>query len=347
MTAEHEVTTTRMYSSVLSPERLLELYRWMLLTRALDERIWRLNRQGKVPFAIPARGQEAAQVGSAYALRAGHDLALPYPRDLGVVLVLGMTPLEVLLSALARADDPSSGGRQLPMHWGHARLRMLSSSSPVGTQIPQAAGLALAAKLRREDSVIVVYFGDGATSKGDFHEGLNFAAIHTLPVVFFCQNNGYATSVPQSLQMAIPDVADYAPAYGMPGVIVDGNDVLAVYAETRAAVDRARRGDGPTLLEAKTYRLLPHTSDDDDGRYRDPAEVVYWEARDPLPRFRAELVAAGLLDDAVDAGLLAQAQAQIDDALVRAEASPIPKRLLALDHILADEIDDGSAALQR
>ena len=326
---------TRMQSPLLSPEQLLELYRWMLLTRALDERIWRLNRQGKVPFAIPARGQEAAQVGSAYALRAGHDLALPYPRDLGVVLVLGMTPLEVLLSALARADDPSSGGRQLPMHWGHARLRMPSASSPVGTQIPQAAGLALAAKLRREDSVSVVYFGDGATSKGDFHEGLNFAAIHKLPVVFFCQNNGYATSVPQSLQMA-GTVADYAPAYSMPGVIVDGNDVVAVYAEMRAAVDRARRGEGPTLLEAKTYRLLPHTSDDDDRRYRDPAEVAHWEARDPLPRYRAELFAAALLDDATDVHLLAEARAQIDEALVHAEASPSPASATATQHLFAE-----------
>ena len=186
---------------------MLELYEWMLLTRSLDERIWRLNRQGKVPFAIPARGQEAAQVGSACALRRGTDVALPYPRDLGVVLVLGMTPLEVLLSAFARAADPSSGGRQLPLHWGHAGLRIMSSSSPVGTQIPQAAGIALAARLRGEDSVTAVYFGDGATSKGDFHEGMNFAAIHRLSVIFFCQNNGYATSVPQSLQMAIPDVA--------------------------------------------------------------------------------------------------------------------------------------------
>ena len=305
----------------------------MLLTRSLDERIWRLNRQGKVPFAIPARGHEAAQVGSACALRPGYDFALPYPRDLGVVLVLGMSPTEVLRSALARADDPSSGGRQLPMHWGHTRLRIMSSSSPVGTQIPQAAGIALASRLRGEDSVTCVYFGDGATSKADFHEGMSFAAIHHLPVIFFCQNNGYATSVPQSLQMAIPDVAAYAAAYGMPGVVVDGNDVRAVLAAAREAVARARRGDGPTLLEAKTYRLLPHTSDDDDHRYRDPAEVTSWEARDPLPRFRAELLAAQVLDEAADANLLTQIHAQIDTALREAEASPIPDPALSLDHL--------------
>ena len=326
---------TLTHSPVPSPEAMRELYGWMLLTRSLDERIWRLNRQGKVPFAIPARGQEAAQVGSAYALRAGDDVALPYPRDLGVVLVLGMTPLEVLQSALARAGEPSSGGRQLPMHWGHRHLKILSSSSPVGTQIPQAVGAALAARLRREDSVTCVYFGDGATSKGDFHEGVNFAAIHRLPVVFFCQNNGYATSVPQSLQMAVPDVADYAQAYGMPGVVVDGNDVLAVYAATRAAVERARTGGGPTLLEAKTYRLLPHTSDDDDRRYRDLGEVTAWEARDPLPRFRADLLGAGLLDAQSEAELVARIHDRIDRALVEAEASPLPAPGSALTHILA------------
>ncbi len=321
------VTTTlsdRLADVGLADADARTLYRWLLLTRALDERIWRLNRQGQVPFAIPARGQEAAQVGSAYALRPGHDVALPYPRDLGVVLVLGMTPLEVLLSALARADDPSSAGRQLPMHWGHARLGIVSSSSPVGTQIPHAAGIALAARLRGADSVTCCFFGDGATSKSDFHEGVSFAAIHRLPIVFFCQNNGYATSVPLSLQMAIPNVADYASAYGIPGLVVDGNDVLAVYAATREAVHRARSGDGPTLLEAKTYRLLPHTSDDDDRRYRDPAEVATWEARDPLPRFRADLLAAGLLDEPSDAELLAEIHAEIDEALTQAEATATP-----------------------
>ena len=336
LTTTSELTLAERLAAVrLSDADARELYRLLLLTRSLDERMWRLNRQGKVPFAIPARGQEAAQVGSAYALRRGRDVALPYPRDLGVVLVLGMTPLEVLLSALARADDPSSGGRQLPMHWGHAGLRIESSSIPVGTQVPQAAGTALAAKLRGEDSVTCAYFGDVATSKGDFHEGLNFAAIHKLPVVFFCQNNGYATSVPQSLQMAISDVADYALAYGMPGVVVDGNDVVALYAAMRDAVERARRGDGPTLLEAKTYRLLPHTSDDDDRRYRDPEEVARWEARDPLPCFRSELLAGGLLDEPAETELLGQIRSEIDQALVQAEASPIPEPARARDHVLA------------
>ena len=315
--------------------RLLELYRWMLLTRRLDERIWRLNRQGRAPFAIPCRGQEAAQVGSAAAIRAGYDVLLPYPRDLGVVLVAGLTPREVLLSVLARATDPSSGGRQLPLHWGHPALRIMSSSSPVGTQVPQATGAALAARRRGEDRVVVCYFGDGATSKADFHEGLNFAAIHRLPVVFFCQNNGYATSVPTRLQMAAADVAAYAAAHAMPGLIVDGNDPLAVLAATGQAVARARRGDGPTLIEAKTYRLLPHTSDDDDARYRPPEELAAWQPRDPLPRYAAYLTSRGLLNPDSERLLDEQILAELDLALREAESGPEPSPETALRHLLA------------
>jgi 2-oxoisovalerate dehydrogenase E1 component alpha subunit len=320
----------------LADDARLALYRWMLLARRLDERIWRLNRQGRVPFAIPCRGQEAAQVGSAAAVRPGHDILFPYPRDLGVVLVAGMTPREVLLSVLSRADDPSSGGRQLPQHWAHARLRIMSSSSPVGTQLPQAVGAALAARLRGEDAIAVCYFGDGATSKADFHEGLNFAAIHRLPVVFFCQNNGYATSVPTRLQLAAPDAAAYAAAHGIPGLIIDGNDVLAVHETVSAAAARARRGDGPTLVEARTYRLLPHTSDDDDTRYRSPSEVAEWEARDPLPRYAALLAEGGLLDVGREQRLDREVADEIEAALREAEASPEPGPETALQRLFAD-----------
>lgn len=320
----------------LSEARLVALYRWMLLARRLDERIWALNRQGRVPFAIPCRGQEAAQVGSAAAVRPGRDILLPYPRDLGVVLVAGLTPREVLLSVLSKADDPSSGGRQLPLHWGHARLRIMSSSSPVGTQVPQAAGAALAARLRGQDAVVVCYVGDGATSKADFHEGLNFAAIHRLPVVFFCQNNGYATSVPNRLQLAARDVAAYGAAHGLPGIVVDGNDVLAVYAVTVEAAEWARRGAGPTLIEAKTYRLLPHTSDDDDARYRPPEELAAWQPRDPLPRYAAELAERGLLDAAAERRMDEAIRAEIDAALGAAEAGPDPDPAAALTHLYAE-----------
>ncbi|MBI3966041.1 MAG: thiamine pyrophosphate-dependent dehydrogenase E1 component subunit alpha, partial [Chloroflexi bacterium] len=211
----------------LADQELLDMYYYLLLARGLDDRMWLLNRQGKANFVISCNGHEASQVGTAWALRPGVDWVYPYYRDLGVILPLGMTPREVMLAVFARADDPSSGGRQMAGHWGKRDLKIVSVSSPVGTQIPQAAGTAYASKLFGSDEVTAVYFGEGTTSQGDFHEGLNFASIHRLPVVFICENNAYAISTPQRLEMAVGSVADRAPAYGMPGVSVDGNDVLA------------------------------------------------------------------------------------------------------------------------
>ncbi len=197
-------------------------------------------------------------------MRPGTDVWLPYYRDLGVVLTAGMTPYEVFLGVFAKADDPSSGGRQMPAHWGSRRLGIISGSSPIATQVPHAAGIACAARYRGEDTVVGCWFGDGATSEGDWHEGLNFSGIHRLPVIFVCENNQYAISVPQSKQMAVKDVASRAEGYGFPGVVVDGNDVLACYGAMKRAHERARAGEGPTLIECKTYRFMPHTSDDDD-----------------------------------------------------------------------------------
>lgn len=304
---------------------LLTMYRQMVLTRAVSTRMWQLNRMGKAYFVVASDGHEAAQVGSAYALRPGRDFVLPYYRDIGVVLTVGMTAEELLLAALARAADPSSGGRQMSAHYGKASSRIVSASAPVATQIPHAVGIALASKLRGEDDVTIVYFGDGATSKGDFHEGLNFAAVFRLPVVFFCENNQYAISVPLHKQMGIENVSQRAAAYGFPGVTVDGNDILAVYEATREAVARARRGEGPTLVEAKTYRYLPHSSDDDDRRYRPREEVEAWRQRDPILRLRAYLLEAGLLTEEADQGLNAQVAAEVDRATEAAEASPYPR----------------------
>ena len=193
------------------------MYRRILLARTLDLKIWGLNRMGKAPFVVSGQGHEGAQVGSAWALRPGHDIVLPYYRDTGVLLTLGMTAEEVLLAVFARAADPSSGGRQMPNHWGCARLNVITGSSPIATQLPHAAGLAYAAKIRGEDRVVVSYFGEGATSKGDFHEALNFAGIHQLPCVFVCENNGYAISVPLTKESAVDDVADRAHSYGFGG----------------------------------------------------------------------------------------------------------------------------------
>ena len=187
---------------------MLEMYRYMLLARAMDERMWLLNRTGKAPFVISCQGHEAAQVGAAFALRRGTDFTLPYYRGLATVLVMGMTPREVMLAIFARASDPSSGGRQMPAHYGHRKLKIVTQSSPVGTQIAHAAGIGLAEKIKGGDAVAWVSFGEGTSSQGDFHEGINLAAVHQLPVIFQCENNDYAISVPMSKQMAIKSVAD-------------------------------------------------------------------------------------------------------------------------------------------
>jgi 2-oxoisovalerate dehydrogenase E1 component len=279
----------------LSADDVVGMYRTVLLARFVDQKAWNLTRNGKARFYIPAEGQEAAQVGSAWALKAGHDVALPYYRDVGVVLTLGMTPYEILLAVLAKGDDPNSGGRQMPNHWGSSRLGIITGSSPIGTQFPHASGLALASTIRGDDKVTVTWFGEAAASKGDFHEALNFAGVHRLPTVFVCENNGYAISVGMKKQSAVPDVADRAASYGFDGVVVDGNDVLDVYAATQAAVARARAGKGPTLVEAKTYRLMPHTTDDDDRIYRSREEVKSARRRDPVPRLERYILEQGLL----------------------------------------------------
>ncbi|HYI60231.1 MAG TPA: thiamine pyrophosphate-dependent enzyme [Acidimicrobiales bacterium] len=314
---------------------LLGMYRTVLLARLLDQKIWSLNRMGKAPFVVSGQGQEGAQVGSAWALRGGDDVVLPYYRDIGVVLTLGMSAAEVLLAVFARAADPSSGGRQMPNHWGSARLGLITGSSPIATQLPHAAGLAYAARLRHQDQVVVSYFGEGATSKGDFHEALNFAGIHSLPCVFVCENNGYAISVPVARESAVDNVADRAHGYGFGGIIVDGNDPLDVYAATHQAVRRARAGEGPTLLECKTYRYKAHTSDDDDRSYRTAEEVEAWQKKDPLRRIRQYLIEQRLLPEADEVRIEAELRAEVDEAARRAEAMPFPEPATAWTRVFA------------
>ena len=317
----------------LGEDGLLDIYYKMVVTRLIGERMFILNRQGRAPFAIAGVGHEACQVGSGRALRAGRDFALPYYRDIGVVLTLGMTAREVMLAFFARAGDPCSGGRQMPNHWSKAELRIISGSSVVGTQIPHAAGVALATKLRGEKDVTMVWFGEGATSEGDFHEGLNFAGVHKLPVVFFCENNGYAISEPQWKEMAVDNVADRAKAYGFEGMMVDGNDAMAVYQTTKWAVEETRRGRGPKLIEAKTYRIVPHSSEDDDRRYRSRKELEEWVRNDPIDRFKSYLAEEGVLDDKTDAKLRDKAAAEVEDAVEYAESSPYPDVDEALRHV--------------
>ncbi|HEX2048425.1 MAG TPA: thiamine pyrophosphate-dependent enzyme [Acidimicrobiales bacterium] len=328
----------------LSADEVVGMYRTLVLARFVDQKAWNLTRTGKARFYIPAEGQEGAQVGSAWALRPGHDVTLPYYRDIGVVLTLGMTPYEILLAVLAKGDDPNSGGRQMPNHWGSKRLGIITGSSPIGTQFPHAAGLALASTLRGDDKVTVSWFGEAAASKGDFHEALNFAGIHQLPAVFVCENNGYAISVGMRKQSAVPDVADRAASYGFEGVVVDGNDVLDVYAATSAAVARARAGKGPTLIEAKTYRLMPHTTDDEDRIYRSREEVKAWRQRDPVPRLERYILEQGLLSPEDARRVEEAAREEVADAGRRAEAAPAPHPDTAASRVYARPLRPGPAS---
>ena len=325
----------------LTDEQLVEMHRLMVTARVLDERMWALNRQGKVPFVVSAAGHEACQVAAGFALERGTDYLVPYYRDLTMVLVAGLTPRDILLGLYGKAEDPCSGGRQMPAHWGSRRLGIITHSSPIGTQVPHAVGIAYAIKYRREQAVALCCFGEGATSQGDWHEALNFAGIHHLPVVFFCENNKYAISVPDTKQMAVPNVADRAPAYGFEGHIVDGNDVLETYGVVKAAVDLARRGGGPTLIEAKTYRYQPHTSDDDDRTYRSREEVEEWRAKDPIPLFESYLEAAGVASAAQFDELRRKVKEELTEAVRYAEAAPLPAPQDALRQVLAEEAGDG------
>ncbi|MCH7786605.1 MAG: thiamine pyrophosphate-dependent dehydrogenase E1 component subunit alpha [Chloroflexi bacterium] len=324
------------FASGLTHWDLLEMYGTMVMARALYERMWLLNRSGKAPFIVTGEGHEAAQVGSAYAVREGYDFMLPYYRDLGVVLTLGMTPQEVMLNLFNRAADPNGGGRQMPSHWSHPDLRIVSHSSPVATHILHAVGIAHAARIKGEDTVAMAYFGDGATSKGDFHEGLNWAAVFKLPVIFVCENNGYAISVPSSRQVPVKRVAQRASAYGIPGVTVDGGDVVEVFEATQEAVSRARRGEGPTLIEAVTYRFKPHTSNDDDSVYRSREEVEAARKRDPITRLRAYLLKTGALSEEEDEAIKIRIRGEIDEAEAFAEASPLPRPEDALLYVCAE-----------
>jgi 2-oxoisovalerate dehydrogenase E1 component alpha subunit len=310
-----------------------QMYRDMLRSRELSDRMFALNRQGRAAFAVTGQGHEATQVGSAYAIKRGTDWVLPYYRDVGVMIALGMTPHDILLGLFAKAADPSSGGRQMPSHWSWPEARVVTRSSVIAANLPHAAGIAYASKLRGLQEVTIAYFGEGATSEGDFHEAVNFAAIHRLPVVFFCENNGYAISESQEKQMSILHVADRAKGYDISGQTVDGNDVIAVHQTTKWNIEECRRGRGPKLIEAKTYRLSPHTSSDDDRRYRTRAELEEWIKRDPIDRFRKRLAEEEALTDAEDAELRAEVKREIAAAVESAEAAPDPAPEDALRHV--------------
>src|SRR2546426_4572937 len=305
----------------LAGEDLRVLYRAMLLGRRFDERMVRLQRQGRIGTFAPIKGQEASQMGSAFTLRR-IDWMVPSFRETAAMIWRGW-PIEKLL--LFFAGQLEGGQPALDQH-------DLPITIPVATQLPHAVGLAYAAQYRGDDVVVMAYFGDGATSEGDFHEALNFAGVWHVPVVFVCQNNQWAISVPLKMQTNSKTIAQKALAYGLPGIQVDGNDVLAVYAASREAVERARAGEGPTLIECVTYRLGVHTTADDPTKYRSAEEVAEWERKDPLTRFAAYMKKKRLLDE----GLEQRVDEEIAEAVRRFEATPPPDPLLVFDHVYAE-----------
>ena len=266
----------------LTAEDLADFYRRMVFCRTIDERIWALNRQGKVPIAASSQGHEAAQLGSLLAAEKDGDCFLfPYYRDLALKFAAGLTAEEVMRSFMGKAGDPYSNGRQFPLQGADLPNNIIQISNVVAAGLTQSVGYAMACKMRGEQTVVLVYFGDGASSQGETHEAMNFASIHNLPVVFICENNRYAISVPQRKQMSIEEVASRAASYGFPGFAIDGMDFIGCYEATREAISHAR-SEGPVLLEMKVERFMSHTTDDDDRRYRPAEEVEQARLRDPL-----------------------------------------------------------------
>jgi 2-oxoisovalerate dehydrogenase E1 component alpha subunit len=321
----------------LTDVEVLGLYRWMVLERSLDERMVTLQRQGRIGFYIGSIGEEAAVFGAAAAMDP-RDWLFPCYREHGAALLRGMPLATFLCDLLGNAGDAMKG-RQMPCHEAWKPGRFASISSPISTQISHAVGAAWAARLKGDDMVPLVWFGEGGTSAADFHTGLNFAAVRRIPVVFLCRNNGWAISVPRERQTASETIAQKAIAYGMKGERVDGNDLLAVHDAVGRARARAAAGEGPTLIEAVTFRLEGHSTSDDPRAYR-PAELVEpWKERDPVLRIRRYLVRRGALDDAADGKLREEVRAQIQAALAEAEAFPPKPPVESLfEHVYAEPL---------
>ncbi|MCA8921041.1 MAG: thiamine pyrophosphate-dependent dehydrogenase E1 component subunit alpha [Planctomycetes bacterium] len=317
----------------LSPERMLQLYRAMVLMRALDHRMLGLQRMGRIGFFGSALGQEASVIGSGAALEPD-DWVLPALRENGIMLLRGF-PLDKYFAHMFGNALDVMKGRMQPMHFSGREVNQVSWSSCIANQLPQAVGVAYAMKLKGHKKVAMGFIGDGGTSEPDFANALNFAGVWQVPAVFVIQNNQWAISVPVEKQSASRSLAIKAVAYGMPGVRVDGNDVLAVYREVRKAVDRARAGGGPTLLELVTFRRGGHSSADDPSRYRNEQDAEPWERLDPVARFRAFLEGQGLWDDAQEAALEHEQRSAISAAVKGAEQAPLPGPETLLDDVYA------------
>lgn len=332
---EHSAGT---HSDQLDPELLRRLYSYMLKCRMVEERIRVLYRQGK--FAgnyFAAVGQEATEVGTTLDLLP-EDTVAPSHRNFVTNIMKG-TPLPLMFAHIYGREASPDQGRSAPAHCGYAPLNIITPSSTIAAQLNIGTGIALAYKMQRKQNVVVALSGEGSTSLGFWHEAVNFAGVQKLPIVFVVENNGYAESVPVSLQTAVEDMSTKAAAYGVPGVTVDGNDVVAVYTAMRKAIELARLGGGATLLECKTYRWYGH-SEIDPAKYRDPAELEYWKSRDPIPAMERYLASKRLWSDEWKKELTAEFNREIDEAIAFAESSPVPQGNEALDHVYSFSIRD-------
>jgi len=321
----------------IDEKTLKEWFRYILLGRQIDYRFQVLNRQGRAPFIISCAGHEAAQIGVSWPLQPKHDWVAPYYRDVVLCMRMGMTPLDLMLSVLAKADDPASGGKQTPGHFSDSRHNITSGGSPVATQMVRGAGVAYALKMDGTDKVLMTCYGEGAGAEGDAHEAFNFAAIYKLPEVFVCENNGFAISTPFRKEYAIDFVAQRAAGYGFPGVTVDGRDPVTCYTVAKEAIARARAGEGPTLIECLVDRLGAHSSEDDQRRYRTQEEIETLAESDCLERFKKRLLEEGILT----AKQVAEYEEAVKEEVTRAtkegmdSADPAPED--ALTNVYATE----------
>ena len=313
-----------MHAPDIQSDTLLRLYREMVRLRILDERMMTLQRQGRVGFYGACTGQEAATLASAIVLEPS-DWIFPALRESGAMLLRGFPMVPYLCQVFGNSGDETKG-RQMPSHMASRSVNQVSWGSCIGTQLPQAVGAAMAAKIKGDRTVIAAYLGDGATSEGDFHVAMNFAGVFKAPVVFICQNNHWAISVPTAKQTASESIAIKAQAYGFPGVKVDGNDAVAVHGAVRTAVERARSGGGPSLVECETYRIGAHSSSDDPTRYREEREVESWRKRDPIEMLRGRLDAMGLWTATDEEALRATVLEEVNAAIAEAEQKPDPPR---------------------
>lgn len=336
----------------LPPETLKKAFRTMLLVRTLDAKLTNLQRQGRIGFYGACTGQEATPIGTAMALR-DDDWVFPALREGSTALYRGFRLSHYVAQCIGNDHDVQKG-RQMPCHYADRSVNQVSWSSVIATQLLHAAGAAYGMKLKGTEQVSVGFMGDGATSENDFHSALNFAAVTKAPVVFVCQNNHFAISVQQDHQTATKTYAEKAQAYGMPGVRVDGNDVLAVYDAVREAAERARNGAGPTLIEAVTYRLVPHSTSDDPSRYRDEKQYQEWLKRDPVELFRRFLLMRRVITEAWEKKLQAELDAEVDVAIKEAEAAglPAPETMFydvyeTVPDLLKDEAKAMRASLER